>query len=161
MTIIRPAALAILCAALPLAGCDGLAALGGAPARTAAPAPEAAPDEAPAPEVFDLTAQGLWDGRPSLGGVWVAHPDVTAPERVRIASGDTAIAGALFRRERDSAGPPFQLSSEAATLLGIPPGTARSLTVTALRPVPAPVPVPVPESGPAPDAPPAPGATDP
>ncbi len=73
---------------------------------------------------------------------------------MRIASGDSAIAGALFRRERDSAGPPFQLSSEAATLLGIPPGTARTLAVTALRPVPepAPVPDPVPEPGPATDA---------
>jgi hypothetical protein len=27
-----------------------------------------------APEVFDVTDAGLWDGRPSLGGVWVAHP---------------------------------------------------------------------------------------
>jgi hypothetical protein len=35
-----------------------------------------------APEVFDVTDAGLWDGRPSLGGVWVAHPDATDPERV-------------------------------------------------------------------------------
>ena len=35
-----------------------------------------------APEIFSATDQGLWDGRPSLGGVWVAHPDVTEPERV-------------------------------------------------------------------------------
>ncbi len=27
-----------------------------------------------APEVFQITENGLWDGRPSLGGVWVAHP---------------------------------------------------------------------------------------
>ena len=35
-----------------------------------------------APEVFSVTESGLWDGRPSLGGVWVAHPDVGEPERV-------------------------------------------------------------------------------
>ena len=35
-----------------------------------------------APGVFQVTEAGLWDGRPSLGGVWVAHPDVTEPERV-------------------------------------------------------------------------------
>ncbi|MEC7965217.1 MAG: SPOR domain-containing protein, partial [Pseudomonadota bacterium] len=28
-----------------------------------------------APDVFQQTEAGLWDGRPSLGGVWVAHPD--------------------------------------------------------------------------------------
>tara|TARA_B110000908_G_scaffold167933_1_gene221808 strand:+ start:234 stop:746 length:513 start_codon:yes stop_codon:yes gene_type:complete len=37
-----------------------------------------------APEIFSVTDGGLWDGRPSLGGVWVAHPDVTDPERVII-----------------------------------------------------------------------------
>ena len=37
-----------------------------------------------APDVFQVTEAGLWDGRPSLGGVWVAHPDVTEPERVMI-----------------------------------------------------------------------------
>ena len=114
----------------------------------AAPLPAAA--EAPAPEVFDLAAEGLWDGRPSLGGVWVAHPDVDLPERVLIRSGDREIDGALFRRERESAGPPFQLSSAAATELGIPPGVARELRVTALRPVPEADPGPAPDDG-APD----------
>ena len=37
-----------------------------------------------APEVFSVTESGLWDGRPSLGGVWVAHPDVGDPERIII-----------------------------------------------------------------------------
>ena len=36
-----------------------------------------------APDVFQVAEAGLWDGRPSLGGIWVAHPDVTQPERVR------------------------------------------------------------------------------
>ena len=113
--------------------------LGGGPDRAdaAAAVPAAAgleEIEVEAPDVYSLTAQGLWDGRPSLGGVWVAHPDVTAPQRVVIRGpGGSTVTGALFRRERDSAGPDFQISSEAATALGIPPGTTAELAVVALR----------------------------
>lgn len=88
-----------------------------------------------APDVFSVTDQGLWDGRPSLGGVWVAHPDVTDPERVIIrneANGKFVI-GALFRRERDLPGPKLQISSDAAAALGILAGAPAPLNVTALR----------------------------
>lgn len=88
-----------------------------------------------APEVFQLTDQGLWDGRPSLGGVWVAHPDVTDPERVIIrntANGQFVI-GALFRRERENPGPSLQVSSDAAEALGMLAGAPTELNVTALR----------------------------
>ena len=73
-----------------------------------------------APEVFQVTGQGLWDGRPSLGGVWVATPDAKDPERVLIrntANGKFVI-GALFKRERENPGPPIQISSDAAAALG-------------------------------------------
>ena len=79
--------------------------------------------------------QGLWDGRPSLGGVWVAHPDVTEPERVIIrneANGKFVI-GALFRKERDLPGPKLQISSDAAAALNILAGAPAPLNVTALR----------------------------
>ncbi|WP_461473098.1 SPOR domain-containing protein [Pararhodobacter sp.] len=88
-----------------------------------------------APEVFQVQDRGLWDGRPSLGGVWVAHPNARDPERVIIrntASGQTVI-GALFRRERENPGPRFQISSEAANALGILPGAPTEISVTALR----------------------------
>lgn len=88
-----------------------------------------------APEVFQVTEAGLWDGRPSLGGVWVAHPDVTDPERVIIrnqANGKFVI-GALFRRERDIPGPRLQVSSDAAAALGMLAGAPVELNVTALR----------------------------
>ena len=137
-----------LCA---LAACESLPALGGGEDGAAgadAATPEPAPEEAPAPEVFDLAAEGLWDGRPALGGVWVAHPDVRTPERVLIRSGDAEVDGALFRREFEAAGPPFQLSSAAATALGIPPGTPRPLRVTALRPVAEPDPADAPDETP-------------
>ncbi|MYM55803.1 SPOR domain-containing protein [Thalassovita mangrovi] len=88
-----------------------------------------------APDVFQKSEAGLWDGRPSLGGVWVAHPDVTDPERVIIrneANGKFVI-GALFRREREIPGPRFQVSSDAATALGMLAGKPVELNVTALR----------------------------
>ncbi len=88
-----------------------------------------------APEVFHVTATGLWDGRPSLGGVWVAHPDVSEPERVIIRNEDNGkfVIGALFRRERDNPGPALQVSSDAAQTLGMLAGAPANLNVTALR----------------------------
>ncbi|MBJ3761134.1 SPOR domain-containing protein [Maribius pontilimi] len=88
-----------------------------------------------APEVFQVTEPGLWDGRPSLGGVWVAHPDTKDPERVIIrneANGKFVI-GALFRRERENPGPRLQVSSDAAEALGLLAGAPETLNVTALR----------------------------
>jgi cell division septation protein DedD len=88
-----------------------------------------------APEVFQAADEGLWDGRPSLGGVWVAHPDVRDPERVIIrnqANGNFVI-GALFRRERNNPGPVIQVSSDAAQELGMLAGQPTSLDVVALR----------------------------
>lgn len=88
-----------------------------------------------APQVFSATEAGLWDGRPSLGGIWVAHPDVTEPERVivRNQSNGKFVVGALFRRARDIPGPRLQVSSDAAEALGMLAGAPNALDVTALR----------------------------
>jgi len=88
-----------------------------------------------APDVFQVTEAGLWDGRPSLGGVWVAHPDVKDPERViiRNTSNGKFVIGALFRRERANPGPRLQVSSDAAAALGMLAGAPNQLNVTALR----------------------------
>lgn len=88
-----------------------------------------------APEVFQVTDQALWDGRPSLGGVWVASPDAVDPERVilRNTANGKFVIGALFRRERDNPGPALQISSDAAAALGLLAGQPASLQVTALR----------------------------
>lgn len=86
-----------------------------------------------APEVFQTTAVAQWDGRPSLGGVWIAAPRITDPERVIIrnpANGEFVI-GTLFRRA--AAGDGLQLSSDAAQALDIKAATAVTLDVTALR----------------------------
>ena len=94
-----------------------------------------------APDVFQVTDKGLWDGRPSLGGVWVAHPDVTDPERViiRNTANNKFVIGALFRRERANPGPELQVSSDAAAALGMLAGAPAQLNVTALRREEAPV----------------------
>lgn len=86
------------------------------------------------PETFEVSEAGLWDGRPSLGGIWVAHPDVTDPHRVLIrnTANDTSVVGALFRRERDIPGPRIQASSEAAEALSMLPGAPVQLHVVAL-----------------------------
>ncbi len=88
-----------------------------------------------APEIFQVAEKGLWDGRPSLGGIWVAHPDAKDPERVIIRNldNDKSVVGALFRREREIPGPSFQVSSDAAAALGMLAGAPAELSVTALR----------------------------
>jgi rare lipoprotein A len=151
-------AAALLAAALALAGCQL-----GMPGREGAPAARASADgtrfverDVEAPEVFQAEEPGLWDGRPSLGGVWVAHPGVGDPERAIIRNAETgaSVAGALFRRERDQPGPRFQVSSEAANALGILAGRPTPIRVTAvqLRQVPVSAPAAAPDL---PDAPPA------
>ncbi|MCB2116044.1 MAG: SPOR domain-containing protein [Rhodobacteraceae bacterium] len=88
-----------------------------------------------APNVFNMTGAGLWDGRPSLGGVWVAHTDVKDPERVMIRNtkNGKSVVGALFRRERDNPGPALQVSSDAAEALGMLAGQPADLSVVALK----------------------------
>ncbi|MBL3567623.1 SPOR domain-containing protein [Rhodovulum sulfidophilum] len=97
-------------------------------------------EEAEAPEVFHVEEAGLWDGRPSLGGIWVAHPDAADPERVLIRNSETgqSVTGALFRRERENPGPRLQVSSEAAARIGLLAGQPTEIAVTALRRAPAP-----------------------
>ncbi|MEO1641463.1 MAG: SPOR domain-containing protein [Pseudomonadota bacterium] len=87
------------------------------------------------PDIFEVTDRGLWDGRPSLGGVWVAHPDAVDPDRVVIRNTENgrSIVGALFRRERENPGPLLQVSSDAAEALGLLAGAPTELNVVVLR----------------------------
>jgi hypothetical protein len=131
-----------LAAAGLLAGCvDGAGGTSGAGAGTeanlaAAPTKKkGAAQDVEAPDVFQATDSALWDGRPSLGGIWVAAPDVTNPERVMMFNPATgkSVTGALFKRERENPGPRLQLSSDAAEALGILAGQPTEINVTALR----------------------------
>lgn len=137
-------------AAFGLAACVGGGSDNISPADTGVNGAEAAPTrtstrlverDTEAPEVFQTRDTALWDGRPSLGGVWVASPDAVDPERVIIrnpANGKFVI-GALFRREVLNPGPKLQISSDAAAALGILAGQPTAISVVALRREQAPV----------------------
>ncbi|WP_254216506.1 SPOR domain-containing protein [Tabrizicola sp. TH137] len=118
-------------------GADGTAANadGGATAAPSARSVTLVDRDVEAPEVFQVTDQALWDGRPSLGGVWVASPDATDPERVilRNPANGKFVIGALFKREVFNPGPKLQISSDAAEALGLLAGQPGTLSVTALR----------------------------
>ena len=121
-----------------LIGCvegGGKTADGSASGMVAAPGKKSGAKDIEAPEVFQTTDSALWDGRPSLGGIWVASPEVTNPEHVLMFNPATgkSITGALFKRERDNPGPKLQLSSDAAEALGILAGQPTEIRVTALR----------------------------
>ncbi len=126
--------------AFAMTGCSDGPALLKRSADTAAPGtgsgtgPVLAEQDVESPEVFEAEEAALWDGRPSLGGIWVAHPDVTDPQRVLIRNNanDREVIGALFRRERDIPGPRIQASSEAAEALAMLAGAPVQLSVVAL-----------------------------
>lgn len=121
-----------VCAALAMAAC---APVGTAPVAVQPTATGGQGQDVERPDLFNVTDRGLWDGRPSLGGVWVAHPDVVDPERVivRNAANGRSVVAALFRRERANPGPVLQVSSDAASALGMLAGSPAQLQVTALR----------------------------
>ncbi len=144
-----------------LAGCQAdqpFAFLKGKPAETASTAPAATPAtensvklvdrDVEAPDIYHKVDKALWDGRPSLGGVWVAAPDVTEPQRVLIRNQKNGkfVIGALFRREQMLPGPKLQLSSDAAEALGMLAGQPTEVTVVALKRVEQPVAPPNPQS---------------
>lgn len=123
----------------------GLGGGGGGASSATAPAAQSTSlveRDVEAPEVFQKSDKGLWDGRPSLGGVWVAHDGVSEPERVIIRNSDNGkfVIGALFRKEAAIPGPKFQVSSDAAKALGMLAGAPANLSVTALRREEAPAP---------------------
>jgi hypothetical protein len=129
-------------ALMALTGCDGAPALFAKKTTTDGEATVASGTtvklvdrDVEAPDVFQVTDSALWDGRPSLGGVWVASPDAVDPERVilRNPANGKFVIGALFRREAFNPGPKLQISSDAAAALGLLAGEPASISVTALR----------------------------
>ena len=131
-------------ACLTLMGCEMGSSGGDGPVTDAAPAATSArlvDRDVEAPEIFQTSDKALWDGRPSLGGVWVASPDAKDPERVilRNPANGKFVIGGLFRREAAMPGPKLQLSSDAAEALGLLAGSPATVSVTALRREEAPV----------------------
>lgn len=140
MTRVAVRAVLISTAIFGLAACEeGFNLGGGTSADSDAPAPAVSADgavrEVERPDIFSTQEEALWDGRPSLGGIWVAHPDVTTPERAIVVNETTGqrIAAALFRRERDIPGPRVQLSSDAAGALNILAGQPTEVSIVVVR----------------------------
>jgi len=131
----------VFAGALALAACDGaelpsfLQNSGNGDETTANTTSRTVERDVEAPEVFQVNDKGLWDGRPSLGGVWVAHPDVKDPERVIIRNETNGkfVIGVVYRPERQTPGPKIQVSSDAAEALGMLAGQPADLKVTALK----------------------------
>ena len=130
------------CALIGLAGCEEFPGTIGAHSAESEAAAALGPSgpvteirDVERPDIFSASEPGLWDGRPSLGGIWVAHPDVELAERAQVTNtknGQT-IGAALFRRERDLPGPRIQVSSDAATALGMLAGQPVELSIIVLR----------------------------
>lgn len=142
MTRVAVRAVYLSAVVLSLAACeDGFNLGSGGSSETNAAAPatintsDGAVRDVERPDIFNTTEEALWDGRPSLGGIWVAHPDVTTPERAIVTNTSTnqRIAAALFRRERANPGPRIQLSSDAASALNILAGAPTEVTIVAVR----------------------------
>ncbi len=89
------------------------------------------------PDVFQATDIAMWDGRPTLGDIWVSVPDAIQPERVVIRNEKTGqeVKGAMFVREARSnlSGAPIRLSPGAARALGVAPLELARISVTAIR----------------------------
>ncbi|MEM9432172.1 MAG: SPOR domain-containing protein [Pseudomonadota bacterium] len=126
---------------LAVAGCDNLDSVTGS---DAAPAAALSADrgvlrieerDVEAPDVFALRDRGLWDGRPSLGGIWVAVPQSVEPDRVRITNRESGreVVGGLFRKETEASGPAILVSADAAAALGMQAGTPAVLDLVVLR----------------------------
>lgn len=129
---------AVFCAAF-LAGCDNAGnGAGGARTETVnvpGGTLNIQEKDVEAPDVFQMRAKGLWDGRPSLGGIWVAVPDDVQPDRVRITNLENGkrIIGSLFTHDVSIQGPPILLSSDAAAAVGLVAGSPTDIEIVVLR----------------------------
>lgn len=136
----KSARLACLAAVIGLGGCAEIGAFGSADgADRATPANQGVlrvdERDVERPDIFETEATGLWDGRFSLGGRWVAVPGNVEADRVRITNLGTGrvVEGALFRREVELPGPPITVSMDAAEALGMQAGSPAELRVVAIR----------------------------
>ncbi|MEO0343595.1 MAG: SPOR domain-containing protein [Pseudomonadota bacterium] len=87
------------------------------------------------PDIFNQEGAAIWDGRPALGGQWVASTQTRDLERVRVTNLENGevIEAALFKIEPGTPGPGLILSSDAAQALEIVPGTPTQIKIVALR----------------------------
>lgn len=86
-------------------------------------------DERPAPEMLRLSGTAVWDGRPTLGGLWIARPGAES-HRVLVETRSGSAAAMLLPNM--SGDRRFQLSSDLAGVLGVSAAREMPVRVTAL-----------------------------
>ncbi len=140
LTSLAKCSVALMCG-LVLTGCDDFPGGGSSDAAASATVNTSRGQlrieerDVEAPDVFSLRSNGLWDGRPSFGGIWVAVPQNVEPDRVRITNLDTgkSVEGGLFRKEVENPGPSILVSSAAAAAIGMQAGTPADMEIVVLR----------------------------
>ena len=87
------------------------------------------------PEILDISAAVIWDGKQTLGGNWISHPDVASPERVLIKniSNGKSIVGAVFQQTKRMKTGSALISSDAAKALGIAQNEKTKVQIVAVR----------------------------
>ena len=87
------------------------------------------------PEILDISASVVWDGKQTLGGNWVSHPDINSPEKVLIkntSNGKSAV-GAIFQQTRNLNKGLAAISSDAAKTLNISKNDETKLQIVAIK----------------------------
>ena len=121
--------LLVLIFASPIIGCSPLA----NKSKSIPNASETTLEEKP--EIIDIATSVFWDGKQTLGGNWISHPDVDSPERVLIKNiaNRKSIVGAIFQQTKKIKSGSAQISSDAAKSLGIKENEQTKVQITAVR----------------------------
>ena len=87
------------------------------------------------PEILDISAAVIWDGKQTLGGNWISHPGVDSPERVLIKniSNGKSVVGAIFQQTKKMKSQPALISSDAAKALDIVQNEQTKVQIVAVR----------------------------
>ena len=87
------------------------------------------------PEILDIATSVVWDGKQTLGGNWVSHPDINSPEKVLIknTSNGKSVVGAIFQQTRNLNKGLAAISSDAAKTLSIAKNDETKLQIVAIK----------------------------
>lgn len=87
------------------------------------------------PEILDISTSVVWDGKQTLGGNWVSHPDINSPEKVLIknTSNGKSVVGAIFQQTRNLNKGLAAISSDAAKTLSIAKNDETKLQIVAIK----------------------------
>ena len=87
------------------------------------------------PKILDISTSVIWDGRQTLGGNWVSHPNIKSPERVLIknTTNGRSVVGAVFQQTKNLNKGQAAISSDAAKALGVSKNDETKLQIVAVK----------------------------